>query len=213
MTFNVTSSVKGWRAFLGTLNHGEMTRITLKSLGWTDEMIGEIPDYANAVDTDFPHPSKSNHRVGKYQRMYQEQYHGEKCDFPGAEWSASRHIALARDYYAAGNKKEAERHLGYAIHYIQDALCPPHIFPFQEGFFGGAHFDFETYVASSARCAMGGMYKNGPGNADFEPGGFTRENREMGGLGIYWLHMQFSGNGRKLLHIPKRRASENTSIF
>ncbi len=37
--------------------------------------------------------------------------------------------------------------LGYAIYYIQDAVCVPHVFPFQEGI-SGPHWNFEGYAES-----------------------------------------------------------------
>jgi hypothetical protein len=60
----------------------------------------------------------------------------------------------------------------------------------QEGFFSGAHFDFEKYVASDKYVTHGHVLwveciRKAPVMPIFEPGGFTRENREMGGLGIY----------------------------
>jgi parallel beta-helix repeat protein len=142
------SPVGAWSYSTGVANlHGEMTRDALEGLGWTDEEIGHIPEHANAVDSICPHPSCSNHRVGEYQTKFQE-YGGQPCDFPGAEWWASAYLEEAQKSYLAGEEEEAQVYLGYAVHFIQDALCPPHVFPFQQGY-TKAHTTFEAYTAIS----------------------------------------------------------------
>jgi uncharacterized repeat protein (TIGR01451 family) len=148
----------GWAGIPVSANHhGEMARDTL--LGLVDkglltyEDIGDIPEYANNVDRDLPHPGASCHRVRKYQDIF-ESYGGEPCTHSGAEWHAAEHIHMAYEYYSVGNVAEAQRHLGYAIHYIQDAACPPHVFPFREAWYRTnpyrpdipAHAEFESYA-------------------------------------------------------------------
>jgi len=153
----------GWWAGPVLANHhGEMTRDAL--LGLVDkglltyEDIGDIPEYANAVDIDLPHPDTSCHRVRKYQNIFQF-YGGKPCIHSGAEWHAAEHIQMAYEYYSIGNIAEAQRHLGYAIHYIQDAACPPHVFPFREAWNRTnpprpdipAHVEFEGYASVNYR--------------------------------------------------------------
>jgi len=113
---------------------------------WKAEDIGMIPVYSNMVDLLFPHCKYSNHRVTQYQREF-EKWGGDICAFPGAEWEATYYIILARKHYSVNNIAEAQKYLGYAIHYIQDAVCPPHVFPFKEELVGGPHWNFEEYTA------------------------------------------------------------------
>jgi len=125
--------------------HGKMTHDALFWLFNNDRIRG-ILKYATEVDREFAHCRHSNHRVERYQREF-ERYGGRVCFFRGAEWQASEFITKAHNSYAIGNRDEADRCLGYAIHFIQDALCPEHIFPFREGFgLGGAHLIFEAYI-------------------------------------------------------------------
>jgi hypothetical protein len=149
----LTPKVMGWAGVPVLANHhGEMARDALEGLGWSNEMIGSIPEYANNVDIDLPHCEYSNHRLTRYQEEF-ERYGGDKCVFNGAEWSAEIYIRAAREFYEAGNIAMAEQNLGYAIHFIQDAFCPPHIFPFSEhpthGWGIAPHLRFEIYTSSN----------------------------------------------------------------
>lgn len=124
-----------------------------KNLSLTDKEIQDISDYANKVDIWSPHcgspnPTRnpnSNHRVLKYQQEFQK-YNGTQCNLPGAENFAYVHLIDARQNNKIGNRAEADEHLGRAIHYIQDALNPPHIFLFREGQPYAGHFWFEKYA-------------------------------------------------------------------
>ena len=149
IVYNI-KSVKGWAGTISPYNlHERMTRDALEGLVetglWRAEDIGEIPKYSNEVDQVLPHCKLSCHRVTQYQRLF-ESYGGDVCNLAGAEWEASYYIGMARKSYVAGDMDEFQKCLGYAIHYIQDAACPPHVFPFQEGI-GNAHYDFEVYTA------------------------------------------------------------------
>ncbi|MGB9694191.1 MAG: hypothetical protein ACPLYF_05045, partial [Fervidobacterium sp.] len=142
--------VKGWAGTISPYNlHERMTRDALEGLveagAWKVEDIGSIPEYSNEVDQVLPHCELSCHRVTQYQRVF-ESYGGDVCNLAGAEYEASYYISMARKSYVAGNMNEFQKYLGYAIHFIQDAACLPHVFPFQEGV-GNAHFDFEEYTA------------------------------------------------------------------
>ncbi|MEM2507377.1 MAG: right-handed parallel beta-helix repeat-containing protein [Nitrososphaeria archaeon] len=144
------NQVKGWAGTVSPYNlHERMTRDAFEGLVeaglWRAEDIGNIPEHSNEVDEVLPHCKLSCHRVTQYQKVF-ESYGGDICEFAGAEWEASYYISMARKSYVAGKMDEFHKYLGYAIHYIQDAACPPHVFPFQEGV-GNAHFDFEEYTA------------------------------------------------------------------
>jgi hypothetical protein len=76
-------------------------------------------------------PSYSNHRVKLFYRIFHA-YGGKENTNPTAEDQAYDLLRKAREEYIAGNKDKAEMYLGYTIHYIQDALCPAHVFPFWE---------------------------------------------------------------------------------
>jgi parallel beta-helix repeat protein len=142
--------IKGWAGTIAPYNlHEKMTRDALEGLVeaglWRAEDIGDIPKYSNEVDQVLPHCELSCHRVTQYQRLF-ESYGGDVCNLFGAEWEVSYYVIMARKSYVTGDIDQFQKHLGYAIHYIQDAACPPHVFPFQEGV-GNAHYDFEEYTA------------------------------------------------------------------
>jgi len=132
------ASVQGWFFF----QHGEMTTDALSGLGWNTLEIGLIPNYSYEVDIWETHCKKFSHRVKKYQNIFQENG-GKKCGKPGGEVAALEHIKSAHGFYLDNKKEEGDKELGYAIHYIQDAVCPPHVFPFSKG----QEMDFEVYVA------------------------------------------------------------------
>jgi Tfp pilus assembly protein PilX len=129
--------------------HGEMARDALagSGLGWGYWERGGpqgIPQYADTVDSiTILHPEWNCHKVEVYW-LSPRLSGGASCGGLGAEWHASDHLVMARQYYAAGCSEYAEQELGYAIHYIQDALCPAHVFPFRTGFTTAASTDFES---------------------------------------------------------------------
>lgn len=88
--------------------------------------------YSIMPDIILKSPEDSCHRIKKYQDIF-ERLQGEKCEHPGAEFWARIFIEEACRYASNGDLKEAEKWLGYAIHYIEDTVCPAHIFPFKEG--------------------------------------------------------------------------------
>lgn len=61
--------------------------------------------------------------------------------------AASNYLNEARELYSIGDPywKDA---LGYAIHYMEDAVCPPHVLNWQQGYipYFKAHTDFEYYT-------------------------------------------------------------------
>ncbi len=139
----VAPQVEGWAAKPLSL-HEAMTRDALSGLvglEWDEDTIGNISSYADEVDWVEKHCSLFAHRVKKYQTIF-HLAGGETCYKPGAEFAAAYHIHRARKYYDEQNI-EWQREFGYAIHYIQDAVCPPHVFPFREGFLWAPHTDFE----------------------------------------------------------------------
>ena len=144
--------------------HQLMTRDALEGLEWIGEKIGiaQVSMYANLVDQQLPHCVDACHRVKLFQKTFHA-YGGEQCHLKGAEDWASEFIKKARDGYVAGNRAEADRYLGYAIHFIQDALCPAHVFPFKEGG-TSAHTNFEAYTdkAYGERAAWRSRVRDAP---------------------------------------------------
>lgn len=67
------------------------------------------------------------------------------CSKKGAEEGAAYFLDKARTAYKNKKYKEAEEYLGYAIHFIEDALCPAHVFPFKQGV-PDVHGDFEDWA-------------------------------------------------------------------
>lgn len=142
--------VHGWAGMpFGVYDlHAHMTQDTLegarseKLLSFSDNEINWIAKQSNAVDSTEAGP---HHRVTYYDNLF-KLYKGKPYLDPeqeGAERWASNWISTARSLYAADDTVNAGTALGYAIHYIQDAVCPPHVFPFEMKKLGGAHFDFE----------------------------------------------------------------------
>lgn len=137
----LTPKVMGWAFLL----HGAMANDALTGMGWSNQ----VGTYANDVDLYFPHPGSSNHRVGKYQVLYQN-LGGDPCNYQGAEYWARIYIASARNSYLSNNMADAEMYLGYAIHYIEDAVCPPHVFPFSEEFIWWAPLSWQLVSLKTA---------------------------------------------------------------
>ena len=77
------------------------------------------------------------------------------------------HYNAARNYFNSGNKADAFRELGRAIHYLEDASTPVHVSLDFYGVIG--HAVFESYVnnhLSSYTATSGGQYNSmGVGNS------------------------------------------------
>lgn len=128
------------------LQHRWMTSDALRGLGLAASQIESVLKAVSRVDRVYGHPKYSCHRVGKYQRLL-EGLGGNICDFEGAESQAAEFLAQAQKAWATGDEEDAMRYLGYSIHFIQDALCPEHIFPFSEHLgLSIPHFNFEVYM-------------------------------------------------------------------
>lgn len=126
--------------------HRWMTSDALYGLGLTASQIQGILKAVGQVDRVYGHPKYSCHRVGKYQRLFEE-LGGNVCDFEGAESQAAEFLAQTQKAWATGDEEEAMRCLGYSIHFVQDALCPEHIFPLSEHLgLSIPHFNFEVYM-------------------------------------------------------------------
>ena len=146
-TFSIlTPKVMGWASSLPSSLHEDMALDALSDTGWSLSDRQWIASWAwkpDDLDLDpgevdlFDGRGTAMHRVTYYQREL-EIYNGmrarnEEKPGLGAEFMARDFIMTARDFYAADpNSAEARRDLGLAIHFIQDAVCPPHVFPFSE---------------------------------------------------------------------------------
>lgn len=138
------------------IQHRWMTSDALRGLGLTASQIGSILKTVSQVDRIYGHPRHSCHRVGRYQRQFEE-FGGKVCDFDGAELQAAKFLALAQEAWAAGKEEAAMRHLGYSIHFIHDALCPAHIFPFLEEWgLRIPHLNTEIYMTLKYRVSNWG---------------------------------------------------------
>lgn len=101
------------------------------------------------------HCAEYAHRVTKYQQQFNSfgrvpcPPYGSLpvcvCNKPGAEEGATHYLIKAREAYLKKDYKTAEEFLGYAIHYIEDSLCPSHVFAFKEGI-PDVHGDFENWA-------------------------------------------------------------------
>lgn len=147
--------VMGWASTpfpLPPLTHGKMAYDALEGTGWNILDRAEIARYARYED----HIADYYHRVGEYQTKlheYHELGYDDECKCSeqggggGAEDGVYHYIQLAQSNIVSGNKAEALRYLGYAIHFIQDSVCPPHVLPFSESFSDTAHWAFEVETA------------------------------------------------------------------
>lgn len=139
-----------------------------------DALTGIIPDartlkriarQVEMADISFRHGKYSCHRVGKYQEEFERYglgWAGKPNRFPGAEEQAVKFFSLA----AVSTGDEREKNLGYAIHHIQDALCPEHVFPFQENRFDkrlfAPHLMYSIYVAIGYRKHWSEIVRQAP---------------------------------------------------
>ena len=145
--------VMGWASSVPSTLHGNMTYDALEGTGWSILDRTEIALYASYEG----HIADYYHRVGDYQTKLHEYHvpgHDDECKcfeqgkYGGAEDGAYQYIQWARSNYTIGNIAEARKSLGYAIHFIQDSFCPPHVFPFSERLLDTAHWKFEENTAS-----------------------------------------------------------------
>jgi murein tripeptide amidase MpaA len=150
----LTPKVMGWASSLPSPLHGNMAYDALEGTSWSILDRAEIALYACYEG----HIVDYYHRVEKYQTKLHEYHtpgHDDECkcfeqgEYGGAEDGAHYYIQLAQSYGISGNKAEALRCLGYAIHFIQDSVCPPHVLPFSEHWSDTAHWAFEEYTADS----------------------------------------------------------------
>lgn len=154
----VTPRVMGWASSLPRTLHEDMAYDALRNSGWSIADAAQIAFNAWGGVTSFPIEEYTDyyHRLNEYQTELHN-WHlslGEDCQCDdqgkngGAEDGAYHYIQQAHFLYASGNKAEALRNLGYAIHFIQDSVCPPHVFPFSEHVTHTAALDFEIYTAN-----------------------------------------------------------------
>ena len=158
--------VMGWASIIPPIDlHEKMALDALRGTGWShsdSEMIALFagrPDMPG-LDPDLRHCHEASHRVTDYQRIL-EGFGGAECTARGAEEMAISFVGTARDFYVSGQIVEALAHLGCAIHFIQDAVCPAHVFPFSGEWFtwmpwwwvlaldSPPDFNFEAYTASA----------------------------------------------------------------
>ena len=151
----LTPEVMGWASTGSNVPlaplHGLMTYDALRAIGWGILDSSEVSGHANVEEYTYYY-----HRVSDCENEFLGWKCGncgtcEECTqqgtLGGAEDGAQFHILEAQRAYISGNLGDAKEHLGYAIHFIQDAACPPHVFPFQEGTLRAA-FNFEAYTAA-----------------------------------------------------------------
>jgi parallel beta-helix repeat protein len=120
------------------VSHGEMTNDALLGLaGFSYLDIMEISAWSLKTDIDFPDAES-----GYYHRVREARERFGQGDYAGAEKVAADFLEQARFFYARGYKTEGNIRLGYAIHFIQDAVSPSHVFPFRIGDVG-PHTIFE----------------------------------------------------------------------
>jgi hypothetical protein len=148
----LSPKVMGWASSVPSPLHGNMAYDALEGTGWSILDRAEIAFHACYEG----HIAEYYHRVGDYQTKLHEYHvpgHDAECKCfeqgrdGGAEDGACYYIQLAQWYAISGNKAEALRCLGYAIHFIQDSVCPPHVLPFSEHWSHTAHWAFEEYTA------------------------------------------------------------------
>ena len=137
--------VMGWASGFDALDldlHERMAFDALGNTGWSDSERSVISDWAKRPDKipvfwpelDLFHGHGiALHRVTDYQRLLEDFSGSGVVSGQGAEFMAASFIMTARDSYNVDpNSVDAQHDLGCAIHFIQDAVCPPHVFPFSE---------------------------------------------------------------------------------
>lgn len=148
----LTPRAMGWASLVPSPLHGDMAYDALEGTGWNILDRTEIAHYACYEG----HIVDYYHRVEDYQIKLHEYHipgHDDECKcseqggYGGAEDGVYHYIQLAQSNIVSGNKGEALRYLGYAIHFIQDSVCPPHVLAFSEHWSHTAHWAFEEYTA------------------------------------------------------------------
>jgi hypothetical protein len=142
------SPVMAWSIGVPIGTHGRLTTNALNGLSLSSSEIDVIALVSENPDINMGDPKYSCHHVTTYQRKL-EHYGGSICTHPGAEWWARDFINSARANYFSGNFEQWRHNLGYAAHFIEDSVCPPHVFPFRTEpalSMSGPHWDFEYYV-------------------------------------------------------------------
>jgi squalene-hopene/tetraprenyl-beta-curcumene cyclase len=99
--------------------HLDMTPDALGGLGLTPDQISTISYWAGEVDS-------IENRTDAVEAAF-EYLNNARSGYPSGAW---------------------QYHLGFAIHYIEDAVCPPHVLNWQQGYipYFKAHTDFEYYT-------------------------------------------------------------------
>jgi uncharacterized repeat protein (TIGR01451 family) len=154
----LTPKVMGWASSIPQTLHEDMAYDALRNSGWSVADAAQIALNTWGGVTTFPIEEYTDyyHRLNEYQTELHN-WHlnlGEDCQCDdqgkngGAEDGAYHYIQQARLFYISGNKADALKNLGYAIHFIQDSVCPPHVFPFSEHVTHTAALDFEIYTAN-----------------------------------------------------------------
>jgi murein tripeptide amidase MpaA len=156
----LTPKVMGWASSIPKPLHEYMANDALRNSGWSIADAAQIAVNAWGGVTVFGIEDYTDyyHRVKEYQDELHEWHEdlGEECQCNdqgqhgthGAEDGAYDYIQLAHRFYTSGDKVQALKNLGYAIHFIQDSLCPPHVFPFSEHLTHTAAMDFEFSTAN-----------------------------------------------------------------
>jgi len=152
----LTPKVMGWASgydILGLDLHERMALDALGDTGWSAPQSQEIADWAKRPDKNpvfwpevdlFDGHGIALHRVKSYETILEGYSGGGVKPGQGAEFMASSFVMTARNFYAADpNSVEAQHDLGCAIHFIQDAVCPPHVFPFSEDFISWAPLSWQ----------------------------------------------------------------------
>jgi len=122
-----------------------MARDSLVGLELEGKEARDIIKYAKWTDIFFGHGKHCCHRVGKYQKLFEDRG-GDSCRFPGSEWTASILIAKARRiYYLPGKEACGRKMLGRILHLIQD-ITTQHVLSLKEGIIS-PHALFELYLA------------------------------------------------------------------
>jgi N-acetylneuraminic acid mutarotase len=131
--------VKAWG--WGTI-HAGMAKNALAALqGFSSADLVEICGAALDADRgDMANGIVYYHRAREYRELFNE------GDGRGAEYAAWLFLKLARESYHNDRTFDGNVYLGYAIHFIQDSVCPAHVFPFKEGHPLEPHTAFEIYT-------------------------------------------------------------------
>jgi len=194
----LTPKVMGWASSFPSALHKNMAHDALAETGWSDSDIDDIADNAfggRPID-HLEYYADYYHRVHLYQDKLHE-YHGANCEclsqgsYGGAEDGAYQYIQWARGNFSKGigYYSIARQCLGRAIHFIQDSVCPPHVFPFLEGIVigTGPHADFELWTALHY-----GDWQSSVTGAEIEPIGSANDLRSKLKVAADSVYTEFS---------------------